>query len=309
MARALSSASESRDAKRGASSLARSQRRAGITLVAPATIALTLAFGIPLLALIYFSLTEFRLGSDPHIVGIKNYQKILGSPAFANALRNTVVFVVVYVPSYVALSLGLALMLNQRLRVIPFFRTVYFIPVVVSVTSVSVMALWIFDSGLGLLSWIARQLGLPGQSLLLEPNTAMLVVIIVSLWLSLGYGIAIFVAALQGIPDEQYEAAAIDGAGSIARFKHVTLPWLSHILFFVVLTQIVFAFQAFEQILILTHGGPGVGGTTTLVYEIYRLGFERFDFGAASATGVVLLVIVLAVTLVNFRYFLPRDFE
>lgn len=278
-------------------------------MVAPATFVLALAFGLPLVGLMLFSLTDFRLGTaSASWVGLRNYQDVLSSPNFYRALGNTVFFVALYVPANIILSLGLALLLNQRYRFISLFRLIYFLPVVLSVTSVAVIALWVFDPQVGMLTWITRTLGIPEQRLLQAPTSAMLVIIVVSLWQFLGYDIAIFVAALQGIPEDLYEAASIDGAGPISKFKSVTVPALAQILFFMVLTQIVFAFQVFDQILVLTKGGPGVGGTTTLVYEIFRQGFQLFKFGPAAAIGFILLVIVLAITAVNYRFFRPEEY-
>jgi multiple sugar transport system permease protein len=289
------------------SRLTRAQAHTGWLLIGPAGFVVLVFHVIPLLALIYFSLTNYSVFSPPKWVGFDNYVGLIQSEQFRTAMRNTVLYAAGYVFPNLVVALALALLLSQRIAGVGLFRSVYFLPVVVSTTSISVMGLWVFERQFGLVNYLLTLAGVPPQAWLLDESLAMPAIIAISVWQFVGYNVVIFMAGLNGIPEELYDAAKIDGAGPWARLLFVTLPLLAPITFYAFLTTTIYAFQVFVPVLVLTGGGPGVNSTSTVVLTIYRTAFQFARFGEASAMAVVLLVLVLVLTLINFRFFAPRE--
>lgn len=233
-------------------------------------------------------------------VGFANYQELFTSPAFFEILVNTVVFTVAGVVLICGLGLLLALLLNQPLRGRNSVRAVVFSPVMLSGAAIGLVWVYIFDPRYGLLDVFIRAAGLQSPNWLLDPAWAMAAVIIVHVWKNLGYAVVIFLAGLQAIPRELYEAAVVDGAGAGARLRHITLPGLSPVVFFLLLTTTLAGFQAFDIIKVMTDGGP-VDATTTLIYYLYQEGFVGFNAGRAGVAAVLLFLMMLAFTLVQLR--------
>jgi len=192
-------------------------------------------------------------------------------------------------------------LLNQKLRGRDSVRGIVFSPVMLSGAAIGIVWIYIFDPRYGLIDMFLNAVGLRSPNWLLDPNWALLAVIMVHVWKNVGYAVVIFLAGLQAIPRELYEAATVDGAGSWARFRAVTMPGLSPVLFFLVLTSILAGFQSFDIIKVMTDGGP-VGSTTTLVYYLYQEGFVAFNAGRAGVASVVLFVMMLVFTIVQMRY-------
>jgi multiple sugar transport system permease protein/sn-glycerol 3-phosphate transport system permease protein len=234
-------------------------------------------------------------------VGLDNYRELFASPAFGRIVVNTVSFTVASVFFICFLGLLLALLLNQPLRGRNLARSTVFSPVMLSGAAIGLVWIYIFDPRFGLLDVLLDALGLNSPNWLLDPAWAMPAVIIVHVWKNLGYAVVIYIAGLQAIPRELYEAALVDGAGGWARLRHITLPGLSPVLFFLVLTTALAAFQAFDIIKVMTDGGP-VDATTTLVYYLYEEGFVAFNAGRAGVAAVVLFLAMLAFTAVQLRY-------
>jgi ABC-type sugar transport system permease subunit len=234
-------------------------------------------------------------------IGLGNYAALFSSKGFGQILLNTFVFTAGTVGATCAVGLAFALLLNQQLRGRDLVRGVVFSPVMLSGAAIGIVWIYIFDPRYGLLDVFIRAAGLRSPNWLLDPAWAMLAIIMVYVWKNVGYAVVIYLAGLQAIPRELYEAALVDGAGPWSRFQHVTLPGLSPVTFFLFLTTILAGFQAFDLIKVMTDGGP-VNATTTLVYYLYQEGFVGFNAGRAGVAAVVLFGVMFSFTLVQMRY-------
>jgi ABC-type sugar transport system permease subunit len=250
----------------------------------------------------YLSFVRWDMLSPLKIwVGLGNYQRLFTSADFGQIMLTTLIFTFGSVLAICVIGLGMALLLNQKLRGRDSVRGIVFSPVMLSGAAIGIVWIYIFDPRYGLIDIFLDAVGLRSPNWLLDPNWALLAVIMVHVWKNVGYAVVIFLAGLQAIPRELYEAATVDGAGSWARFRAVTVPGLSPVLFFLVLTSILAGFQSFAIIKVMTDGGP-VGSTTTLVYYLYQQGFVAFNAGRAGVASVVLFVMMLLFTIVQMRY-------
>lgn len=276
--------------------------RRAIWFVGPALAYLAIFAFVPLLLAAWMSLHDWRLlKPERTFVGLTNYARIAADPFFRNALLNTLVYVVVSVPLGIATALAVALLVAQRLPGMGFFRTLFYIPAVSSQVAIAMVWIWILLPEVGLLNAVLGALGLPNQTnFLAQPATAMLSIVALSVWIGLGPRMIVFVAGLQGIPTEVYEAAAIDGCVGAGRFWRITLPLLRPTMVFVLVTTTIAAFQLFTPVYVMTRGGPR-RSTDVLLYHIYQEAWLKFDAGTASAMTFVLLALIVAVALVQFR--------
>jgi ABC-type sugar transport system permease subunit len=224
---------------------------------------------------------------------------MLSDSTFWNALKNTLVYTL-NVPLAMAFSLTIALMMHRRLKWIGFLRTIYFLPSVTSFVAVALVWMWIYHPSFGIANFFLGLVGIPPLQWLNSTQTAMISVIIFSIWLGLGYQMVIFLAGLQGIPEEFYEAARIDGASNWQLFRRITLPLLKPTTFFILVTSLISSFQVFTSVYIMTAGGP-VQSTDVIVYHIYTAAWEQLRMGYASAMSWVLFVIIMIATWVQFR--------
>ncbi len=271
-------------------------------LVAPAIVGLVAFVAVPFLLACAVSLTNGRLGSPLPIeyVGLRQYARIFADPSFQRALINNGLFALVVVPVQTTLALGLAILLNRGLRGMVVFRTLFFMPVVFPMALVAIVWELIYAPGAtgtlnSFLSTVTFGAWEP-IAFLHDPFWALPAIMALSIWQGLGFQMVILLAGLQAIPDQLYEAARIDGAGKVSRFWHVTLPQLRNPLIFVVLLTCILAFRVFDQVQILTQGGPN-DATTTVMYEAVSAAFSRQQIARASAMTVVFFVVVLAITL------------
>ncbi|HEY0602211.1 MAG TPA: sugar ABC transporter permease [Herpetosiphonaceae bacterium] len=265
-----------------------------------------LLFGIftfwPLIYNAYLSFVQWDMISPIKIwVGAANYQTMFADPSFKQVLLNTFYFTGVSVLLTTLLGLGAALLLNQPLRGRNGVRAVLFAPTVLSGAAIGIVWIYIFDPRYGLIDAMLGWFGANSPEWLTNPRWAMPAVIIVYVWKNLGYSVVIFLAGLQGIPRELYEAARVDGASAWQRFRYVTLPGLSPVMFFLVLTGVLSSFQSFDIIATMTKGGP-VDATNTLIYYLYEQGFIGFNAGRAGVAAVLLFGMMLAFTMVQMRY-------
>jgi ABC-type sugar transport system permease subunit len=273
-----------------------------ILMIAPNVVFLSLFVYWPLVQQAYLSLTAWdMLAPEKLFVGLDNYIFLLTDPTFLRVLGNTFVFVAGGLVGTLVLGLVLALLLNQRLRAREGVRSIVFAPTIISGAAVGLVWIYIFDPRFGLMKLLLGLIGLPSPNWLLDKNWAMLAVVIVYVWKNVGYSTVIFLAGLQNIPAELYEAAAIDGANAWHRFSRITLPLLSPISFFIIVTTILALFQSFDIIYVMTRGGP-VDATTTLIFALYEEGFIAFNAGTAAAIGMILFVLMLVVTVAQFAY-------
>jgi multiple sugar transport system permease protein len=266
----------------------------------PSFVALV-AFSLgPMVGTVWVSFQEWNLIRDAEFIGLANYRELWGDEEFRRALRNTVYYLVGYLPLVTAGGLGLALLVNQRLRGVSIFRGMYFLPVVTSWVVVALLWKWILNPRDGVVNWLLGLLGIDGPGWWTSTTWAMPSIILASAWKDLGFVMVILVAGLQSIPETLYEAARIDGAGSWRRFRSVTLPMLTPSLFFVLIISLINGFQVFDQVWVMTEGGP-VGSSTVVVEQIVKNTFSYGRAGYASAQSVVLFVIILLVTAVQLR--------
>lgn len=268
--------------------------------LAPSALHLLVFTAGPLAFTLYVSLHDWDLlRVDRPFVGLGNYAELARDPLFWRALGNTALYAL-YVPVSMALALGAALILDQPLRGIKALRAIVFLPTVVSYVAIAVVWQWMFNLDFGLLNFLLRAVHLPAVDWLGNPKTALIAVMIVSAWVQLGYQMVIYLAGLQGIPGHLHEAATLDGAASWARFRHITLPLLRPVTIYLFVTGIIWSFQVFTLVYVMTEGGP-VHATDVLVYRIYQNAWEFRRMGYASAMSWVLFAILLGLTLLQWR--------
>lgn len=271
--------------------------------VLPSFLHLLVFFLIPLGFSLWLSFHDWRGLTTRNIpfVGLENYRFMFGDTRWWNAVWNTLVYTFVSVPLGMALSLLVALVMNQKIPGIYAFRAMFFMPVITSWVAVSVVWLWILDGRLGLLNYAFSLVGIDGPDWLSDPRTALFALILITVWKGLGFQMVIWLAGLQAIPKELYEAAIVDGANRVQQFRFVTLPMLAPTTFFLLITGIIGSFQVFTPVFVLTKGGP-LGTTDVAVYRIYERAFVNFDFGYASALAWVLFVFIFVATLIQLYY-------
>jgi len=274
----------------------------GLAYLAPSLVLFAVFVFIPLGRTFYLSLFNTRVtGQISTFNGIDHYLDLITSATFRNGLVATALFALYTVPVGIALGLVLAVLLNQRLRGINVFRTMMSSTIAISAAVGALMWLLLFNPSLGLLNYVLSLVGIRGPEWLIQPAIAIIAVSITTVWITLGTNIIVLLAGLQGIPEEIYEAARLDGARGVRMFTRITVPMVSPSLFFLLVVDTVAVLQAFTQIHLLTRGGP-VDASRTLVYSIYLDAFQNFQFGFASAESVVLFALVLILTLVQFRF-------
>ena len=274
---------------------------AGWVFAAPALGVIGVFFGLPVLAALALSLTDFDIYALAHIenlrfVAFDNYLNLLRNPLFWKALGNTLYFVAVGVPLSIAVSLGAALLLNSKLGVFkPFFRTAFFAPVVTTVVAVAVIWRYLLHTRYGLINWGLSALGIDPVDWLGDPHWAMPSIILFAVWKNFGYNMIIFLAGLQAIPEDLYEAARIDGASASRQFRHITLPILGPVLLMVGILTLAGYFQLFAEPYVMTQGGP-LQSTVSVLYLMYEEGFKWWNLGNASAVAFLLFVLMTATT-------------
>jgi multiple sugar transport system permease protein len=272
----------------------------GYLLIAPSYLIYLLFVLVPVLWTIVMSFTNYNL-REWHFTGISNYIQMFQDKVFLRSIWNTVRYSLMTIPVVMVLALCLAMLLNQRLKAKGFFRTLFYLPNIFSMVAVSMAWLYLYDTNSGILNRMLNGLGLESVGWVSNTAMSMISVAIMSIWNQVGYNMILFLSGLQGIPEHLYEAASIDGATRWQKFRHITLPQLAPTTFFVFVMACIHSFQVFGQVLIVTNGGP-VNSTTTIAHQIYKNGFEYFHMGYASAQAVVLLLIILAITIVNWKY-------
>ncbi|TDO33256.1 multiple sugar transport system permease protein/alpha-1,4-digalacturonate transport system permease protein [Kribbella sp. VKM Ac-2527] len=253
----------------------------------------------PVVAAGVISLLDWNLFSPPTWAGLRNFARLGPDPTFWSALGNTVYFTFVSVPLTIVVSLALALLLNQGVRRIAVFRSLLLLPYATITVAVAFVWIWLYIPHDGLVNAVLGLVGINGPDWLISDTWAMPALIAMTVWKSFGFGMVVFLAGLQAIPQQLYEAAKVDGSSAWQRFRNVTVPMLSPALFFVVVTSIIGSFQVFDQAFVMTHGGPG-SRTTTLVMYIYRTGFESYDQGYAAAQSLVLFAFIVVITAAQF---------
>ncbi len=263
----------------------------------------------PLLYSFYLSFTEYRtLGNRATWIGLANYERLLGDPVFWKALSNTAIFVVGTIPFTTIFALLLAVMLNKNIAWKSFYRSAYFIPSVTSIVVLSLIFTNLYAHD-GYINSLLKMTGIPfpKEGWLLNMGTALGAIMAMDVWIAIGYYVVLFLAALQTIPKDLYEAADIDGASAWQQFRRITLPGLRPMLLFVIVINTIRSFQVFTEVFVMTKGGP-LNSTTTLVYQIYEKAFVQSDMmGYASAIAYVTFLLILSVSLVQFKLLGNRE--
>ncbi len=260
----------------------------------------------PMIRALYTSFTDSSIIGSFHWIGIANYVELIGDPAVLNAIGNTLFYALITVPVSVILALWLAVLLNRRgLPGRTFFRAIIFFPFVVSFAIISIAWAFMLDPQVGIIiSWL-NAIGIPTGNGIRDPNLAIYAVMLVGIWRNVGFFMVMFLAGLQSVPADIQEAAQIDGASPWQRFRLITLPLIANTSMFVVIIATIFSFQAFDHIYVLTAGGPYFK-TESLVMLVYRMGFQDYRMGYASAISWVLVLLVLVISLVQMLYFRNR---
>ena len=278
----------------------RDERVAAYIFVAPAVILLIAFLVVPMIYTVYFSGFKYQIMRPDAMkfIGFENYQKLFSDKNFWLALKNTVYFTVIVVPCQCALALALALLVSKKFRGVAVFRTMYFAPQLTSMVVISVLwsVLYNANPNTGLINSILVSLGMSPIKFLCDANTAMNSIIFMSAWQGAGYQMMIFLAGLQGIPRDQYEAASVDGATKFKQFLYITLPGLKGTIKYVIMITMIQAMKLFTQPYIMTQGGPK-NSTKTLVYYIYTQGFQKGNFGYACSIAAVFFVIVVCMSM------------
>jgi ABC-type sugar transport system permease subunit len=264
--------------------------------LAPSLVAFAAFIYFPLAYNVYISLTSWNLISPiKKFVGLQNYQRLIQDERFWLVLKNTAYYSLGTVFISLLIALGLALLLNRKLRGRSFYRAAIFSPYVTTPAVIALLWLWIFDPQFGLLNSLLKAIGIRGPEWLASTQWALPAIMIMMIWRTIGYDTVIFLAGLQSIPDEYYEAATIDGASNWHLFRYITLPLLSPTTFFIIVTATISSFQVFDAVAVMTGGGP-LDSTNVLVYFLYEHAFRFFEAGRASAIAVVLFTIVAGLT-------------
>lgn len=234
-------------------------------------------------------------------IGLENFYSLFSDEIFRRATVNTLTYVITIVPISACLGLALAVLFNAKFHLKEFFKAVYFSPMVTSTVAAAMVWWWMYNPQFGIFNVLLKLVHLPEQPWLMSSHTALASIIIFSVWKNLGYNMIIYLAGLQAIPPQFYEAATIDGAGPLKRFRHVTIPLLAPTTTFILIYDTILALQVFDQVFVLTGGGPA-GSTNVVVLDLYRQAFERYNFGYAAAEAMVLFLFILAVTILQYYY-------
>ncbi|MFB9279291.1 carbohydrate ABC transporter permease [Cohnella cellulosilytica] len=282
-------------------SLAWNKSAVGYLFILPSMIVMTIFVIVPLFFSLFSSVFSFDIMlRNFKFIGLDNYHAVIGDERFWNSLKNTIYFVGGNVPLQIVVSILVAVAINKRSRLNLVFRTVYFLPVVCSMTIVAMAIAMMFDFNIGIVPALLRGLGIPVVDVFNDPTWAMPAIILISVYKSFGFTMVILLAALQGIPESLYEAAELDGAGRRAMFFGITLPSIAPTLVFVVITSIIGSFQVFDQVYVTTKGGP-MFKTETIVQYIFDKAFVTNEMGPAIASAILLFMVILIVTLINMR--------
>jgi multiple sugar transport system permease protein len=278
-----------------------SEQATGWAFVTPGAAIILLFGAVPIVwsAVMSFQRNDLLTGKTP-FVGLRNYRIMLHDPVVGQAVGHTLIYTALFVPGTMIVGLFLAVAMNRKIRFISLYRTAAYATVAISTISEAIVFIWLFDPSYGVVNYFLSLLGIPQQQFLNNPSQALYVIVIMTIWGWTGFSVVIYLAALQGVPKELLDAAAVDGAGHWTAFRRVTLPLLSPASFFLAIWLTINAMQLFDEVYLSTAGGP-LNATTVLVYYLYEQAFVNFNFGYASAIAYFLFLIILLVTAIQFR--------
>ncbi|MGM0274731.1 carbohydrate ABC transporter permease [Enterococcus sp. AZ080] len=271
------------------------------SFIAPNFIGFLIFTLVPVVFSLILAFMKWDSFSTPEFVGLQNFTRMLSDDTFWLSLKNTFLYTIGVVPVTLVCSLGLAILLNQKIKGVKFFRTAFFFPYVTSLVAIAVVWSMLFHPTMGPINQFLRVVIENPPGWLSSSDWALTAIIIVSVWRGMGYYMILYLAGLQGISKELYEAAAMDGANKWKQFIHITVPALRPTTFFVTIMLVINCFKIFDLVQVMTDGGPG-RATNVLVYQVYSEAFVKFNFGYASAIAMVLFVIVLVITVIQFKW-------
>ena len=255
----------------------------------------------PVFASFFYSLNEWTIQNPMKFIGLNNYIALLSDTTFRKVLGNTFYYTAGVIPFQTALGLLIAVALNQKLRFTTVYRSVYFVPVVTSSIAVSMVWQWMYQPEWGVFNSLLKIVGIQGPNWLFSTTWSMPAVILLSIWKNVGYSVVLYLAALQSVPESLYESAMIDGANSWQRFWKVTMPLISPTTFFIIVLSVIGSFQSFDQIYVLTQGGPA-RATSVIAHYLYQNGFQFFKMGYAAAIAYVMFAFLLVATIIQWYY-------
>lgn len=281
--------------------LERNENRCGFIFVLPQIVGLILFVLVPLIIAVYLSFCEWNFIDTPTWVGLENFYAVFDfdGDVFFKTLENTAIFLIGIIPLTMIVALGLALLANQHLPMLSFYKSALFMPMVTSSVAVAMVWYWLFAPDMGLINFVIEQFGINGPGWLSDPKWSRVAIIIMSAWLKTGYYFIVFLAGLKAIPQSYYEAAEIDGASGWQKFRNITLPQLSPVTFFVLVMLVIDVFNMFSEAYVLTRGGS-MYSTYTLIMYIYTQAMSYFNLGKASVASLVLIVFAGSISAVQF---------
>jgi multiple sugar transport system permease protein len=269
-------------------------------MLAPNIIGFIMFMLIPVVATFVLSFTKYDMLKAPKFIGFDNYVTMFRDPIVWQVTGNTLLYTVLTVPVGMCISLLLAVMLDQKIAFRRFYRAAFFLPSITSMVVVAIVWQWIYNPEFGLLNYFLSLFGIKGPKWLLDARTSLLSLGIVGIWKSAGYNMIIFLSGLQGISTSYYEAAMLDGAGTWAKFRYITVPLLKPTTFFIFVMSVISSFQVFDQVMLMTQGGPG-RSSSVLVHYLYQNAFTYFKLSYACAIAYLLFFIIMAITIFNMR--------
>jgi multiple sugar transport system permease protein len=282
--------------------LRKSEGFSAFLFLSPTLIIFSTFILFPVFFSFYLSFQQWNMFStETAFVGFDNYIRLLQNPEFWQVLKNTAIYTIGTVPLNMAMSLAIAYVLNKKIIGKKFLRTAFFAPVIISPVAAAVIWRWIYDPNFGLMNYAIGFFGVDAINWLNDPTAAMIALIIMGVWKTFGINMVLFAAGLEGIPEQYYEAAEIDGASRWSKFWNITLPLLTPTTFFIMVMSMITSFQVFDIVYVLTQGGP-LGSTKVLVFYVYEQAFQFFEMGYASAISYFLFVLLAFLTMIQVKY-------
>lgn len=269
-------------------------------MLLPNVIGFVMFMLVPVVATFVLSFMKYDMLTPPKFIGLQNYIDMAKDPIVWEVTKNTLIYTVLTVPIGMCLSLLLAVMLDQNIGFRRFYRAAFFLPAITSMVVVAIVWQWIYNPDYGLLNYFLSIFGIEGPKWLLDTRTSLLSLAIVGIWKNVGYNMIIFLSGLQGISNSYYEAAELDGANKLKQFRYITIPMLKPTTFFIFIMSVISSFQVFDQVMLMTKGGPG-RSSSVLVHYLYQNAFQYFKLGYACAIAYLLFFIIMAITIFNMR--------
>jgi multiple sugar transport system permease protein len=275
----------------------------GYLFIAPVVLGLTIFYIAPAISSFYLAFTQWDGLTAPIFIGLENFIALFKEEVFIQSMINTIIFTVVSVPFSIACATVIAVLLNQKIKGIVIYRTLFFLPVVTMPIAIGMVWRWLYNSEFGLINYFLGMLHLPQPSWLFDESFALFSIILVSVWMSVGYNAVILLAGLQGITSSYYEAADLDGASEFQKFLRITVPLLTPSLFFVLVMSMINSLQVFDLIFVMIGDNASLlDPTRTVVYSVWENGFKFFNMGYASAQALILFIVILIITIIQMVF-------